>query len=124
MAELLFLRSGELQMRAALPTTTSLILGRGVEAQLVIPDKGVSRVQCEITPRGQGYALIDRSGRGTPVSNRTANDLGSMLRDGDTLHLGDYEVVYSAGTTAEGAEPTRPVGRRRGQTVVGTSSAT
>ncbi len=117
MAELLFFRDGELQMRAPLKGPT--VLGRAAEADLVLPDRAVSRLQCQVLPQGGGWALVDRSGRGTQVSHRLATDHGTELQDGDEIRLGEFQVIFGA-LSPEAAEPevTMPVSHasRRGKT--------
>ncbi len=105
MAELLFLRDGELQLRAPLQGER-IRLGRGVEADLILPDRAVSRVQCELVRAGDGWRVVDRSGRGTPVGKRVADDGGLSLRDGDELRLGAYVLVFSAHAASPDAERT------------------
>jgi two-component system response regulator HydG len=95
MAELLFFRDGELQMRSPL-RSDRVVLGRASEADFTLPDRGISRLQCEIVKRPNGFAIVDLSGRGTPVSSRTANDRGTLLKDGDEIRLGTFAVVFSA----------------------------
>src|SRR3954464_2102420 len=116
MPELLFMRDGDLQVRWALEKP-AVRLGRGQDADVVIPDKAVSRQQCEVVQRGQSYFLVDRSGRGTPVSNRVAGDVGTALRDGDEIRLGVYTAVFSA-VSAPFAEQefTSPGGKKRSKT--------
>jgi DNA-binding NtrC family response regulator len=95
MAELLFFRDGEMQMRSPL-RQERVRLGRSSDADFVLPDKTVSRQQCEIFRKGNGWSLVDVSGRGTKVSNRTASDRGTTLKDGDEIRLGTFSVVFSA----------------------------
>jgi predicted component of type VI protein secretion system len=89
MAELLFFRQGELQLRAPV-RGEKVLLGRAAEADFVLPDRAVSRLQCELVARASGWALVDRSGRGTPVSSRMAGENGTLLKDGDEIRLGEY----------------------------------
>ena len=117
MAELLFFRGGELQMRAALKGQRT-VLGRAAEADLVLPDRAVSRLQCEVVPRGSGFALVDRSGRGTPVSQRLAGEGGTALKDGDEIRLGEFQVIFGADggehSAPEVTTPRRPRGGKTG----------
>jgi len=95
MPELIFLRDGEILMRAPL-RPERVVVGRAPECGLVVPDRAVSRRQCEIAPQGGAFLLSDLSGRGTQVGSRTAGPAGVALRDGDELRLGAWTVLYSA----------------------------
>jgi DNA-binding NtrC family response regulator len=117
MAELLFFRDGELQMRAGLRGDRTVI-GRGPQSDFVIPDRTISRKQCEIVRRGDGYVLLDASGHGTAVSRRQATAHGTGLRDGDEIHLGGFSIVYSAAPRPALVEATAPAAQRRRRTGV------
>jgi transcriptional regulator with AAA-type ATPase domain len=114
MAELLFLRDDELQMRTPV-RGDRVVIGRSPEADFIVPDKAVSRRQCALERRGDSYALVDLSGRGTRVGSRTAGVGGTVLRDGDEIRLGAFSLVFG-----DGPEPTveaDKTGRsRRGKT--------
>lgn len=115
MAELLFFRAGELLMRAPLrPDRT--VLGRGEQASFQLPDRAISRTQCEIVPKGDAWLVVDLSGRGTAVSHRMAGPNGTQLRDGDEIRLGEYAVVFGATDAAGSPEATVPRRARRGRT--------
>jgi DNA-binding NtrC family response regulator len=116
MPELLFFRDGELQMRAALRQDRTSI-GRAPQSDFVVPDRTVSRSQCEIVRKGTGYALVDLSGNGTHVTKRHATAAGTALKDGDEIHLGTFSVVFSAADAPVPPEPTSPV-RSRGRTSI------
>jgi DNA-binding NtrC family response regulator len=115
MAELLFFRDDELQMRAPLKHARA-VLGRAAEADFVLPDRSISRLQCELVQRGAGWALVDLSGRGTPVSSRTASGAGTALRDGDEIRAGPFTIVFAATRTLAEPELTNPRRARRGTT--------
>jgi len=118
MAELLFFKEGELQMRAPIPPA-GLVLGRSTDADLVLPDKGVSRVQCRVIAEGDHHMVYDLSSRGTRVDHRTAEDEGLPLADGDQLLLGAFTVLFSAVVRPEADdEPTLTGRRHKGHTVL------
>jgi DNA-binding NtrC family response regulator len=117
MPELLFFRDGELQMRAALRQERTSI-GRAPQSDFVVPDREVSRSQCEIVQRGSGYALVDLSGNGTPVTKRHATATGTLLKDGDEIYLGTFSIVFSAAEAPVPPEPTSPARHRGNRTAI------
>jgi DNA-binding NtrC family response regulator len=122
MPELLFLRDDELQMRTPV-RGDRLVIGRSPDVDFVVPDKSVSRRQCALERRGEAYALVDLSGRGTRVSSRTAGVNGTLLRDGDEIRLGAFSLVFGDGP--EPAAAADKTGRsRRGRTVHKATEAT
>ena len=114
MPELLFLRDDELQMRTPV-RGDRVVIGRSPDADFVVPDKAVSRRQCALERRGDGYALVDLSGRGTRVGSRTAGVNGSVLRDGDEIRLGAFSLVFGDGP-APAVEGDKTGRSRRGKT--------
>ncbi|MCM2312162.1 MAG: type VI secretion system-associated FHA domain protein TagH, partial [Steroidobacteraceae bacterium] len=78
-------------------------IGRAPDNDWVLPDPGrvVSGHHCEIEYRGGSYWLKDVSTNGVFIneSEEPASTLGPVvLRDGDRLRVGDYEIVVSVDT--------------------------
>lgn len=78
-------------------------IGRAPDNDWVLPDPGrvVSGHHCEIEYRGGSYWLKDTSTNGVFIneSEDPASTLGPVvLRDGDRLRLGDYEIIVSVDT--------------------------
>ena len=99
MPELALFRHGEELLRVALGERTTL--GRAPECDVSLPDPGLSRVQAVIERRGEGYHLLDRSGRGTRVGGAEVGQ--APLADGTEIALGAWRALYRAasGLTAE-----------------------
>jgi hypothetical protein len=74
----------------SVPLTGTTVIGRGVEADVQLPDTGVSRRHAQITAEGE---LTDLgSTNGTRVNGqRTA---AAMLRDGDRITIGSTDLLY------------------------------
>jgi len=74
------------------PLTGTVVLGRGVEADVQLTDTGVSRRHAQIS----GRRLTDLgSTNGTRVNGTRVTE--ADLVDGDRLTLGATEIVYRAG---------------------------
>lgn len=76
----------------SVPVTKLLVLGRGLEADVQLPDTGVSRRHAQI----DGRRLTDLgSTNGTRVNgNRVAE---ADLEDGDRITVGNTEIVFRSG---------------------------
>jgi hypothetical protein len=69
------------------------VLGRGAEADLRLPDTGVSRRHAELRVERDGVRLVDLgSTNGTRVNGRPVSE--ALLADGDRVELGATTVVY------------------------------
>jgi len=111
MPELAFFRHGEELLRVALGGRTTI--GRAPECDVTLPDPALSRVQALVEPRGDGWVLVDRSGRGTRVGGVEVPE--AALADGAEIALGAWRALFraSAGgaeeaTRAPGATQVRP----------------
>jgi hypothetical protein len=76
----------------SVPVTGTVVLGRGLEADVQLPDTGVSRRHAQI----DGRRLTDLgSTNGTRVNgNRVAE---ADLEDGDHITVGNTEIVFRSG---------------------------
>lgn len=75
------------------------ILGRSLENHFVLPDpdKYVSRKHAHISYENGYYCLMDTSTMGTFVTNKDLHVHRNkiQLADGDTLRIGDYDLIVS-----------------------------
>ncbi len=102
MPELALFRHGEELLRIALAERTTL--GRAPDCDVSLPDPALSRVQAAVERRGDGYHLVDRSGRGTRVGGVEVAE--ARLADGAEIALGAWRALFRTGAP-EGAEATR-----------------
>jgi DNA-binding NtrC family response regulator len=93
MPELAFFRHGEELLRVALAERTTI--GRAAECDVTLPDPALSRVQAVIERRGDGFHLVDRSGRGTRVGGAELPE--AALADGAEIALGAWRALFRAG---------------------------
>jgi pSer/pThr/pTyr-binding forkhead associated (FHA) protein len=98
MPELAFFRHGEELLRVALGEVTQV--GRSPSCDVSLPDPALSRVQAVIERRGQGYHLLDRSGRGTQVNGAAVDE--AELADGTELAMGTWRALFRAAPSSDG----------------------
>ncbi len=73
------------------------VVGRGAEADLRLPDTGVSRAHAEIHADGGQVRVVDLdSTNGTLVNGRRVRE--AALSDGDRLDIGATGLTYRSGT--------------------------
>lgn len=74
----------------------SLVLGRGADADLRLPDTGVSRRHAEVRLGPEGAEVVDLdSTNGTRVNGSAVRS--SRLEDGDRISVGTSELVFRTG---------------------------
>src|SRR5512137_2903449 len=103
MPELAFFRHGEELLRVVLGDRTAI--GRATDCDVSLPDPALSRVHAVVERRGEGFLLLDRSGRGTRLGGRTVHE--AALQDGAELTLGAWRALYRAAPTSPDDAPTR-----------------
>jgi len=101
MAELALFRHGEELLRVAL--VDRAVVGRAPECDVCLPDPSLSRVQAAFERRGDGWWLVDRSGRGTRLAGQVVSE--APLSDGAEVALGSFRALFRA-TAAGTVEPT------------------
>ncbi|MBI5071008.1 MAG: sigma 54-interacting transcriptional regulator [Deltaproteobacteria bacterium] len=101
MAEIAFFRHGEELLRVALSDRT--VLGRAADCDVSLPDPAVSRAQARVERRGDGFWLVDTSGRGTRLGGREVRE--APLEDGAEISLGAYRALFRA-ASGPGADAT------------------
>jgi len=76
----------------SVPVAGTLVLGRGADADVQLPDTGVSRRHAQV----EGNRLLDLgSTNGTRVNGTRVTE--AELVDGDRITLGSTEIVYRSG---------------------------
>src|SRR5512137_2609 len=101
MPELAFFRHGEELLRVAIADRLSI--GRDPECDVSLPDATLSRVQALVERRGDGFHLVDRSGRGTRLGGAEVNE--AVLSEGAEIALGTWRALFRAAPPAA-VEPT------------------
>ena len=96
MPELAFFRHGEELLRIALTGRTAI--GRDPECDVALPDPALSRVQAVVERQGDGWRLLDQSGRGTRLGDRTVTE--APLGDGAEISLGAWRALLRAAPAA------------------------
>ncbi|WP_242395956.1 sigma 54-interacting transcriptional regulator [Anaeromyxobacter oryzisoli] len=114
MPELAFFRHGEELLRVALGDRTDI--GRAPECDVSLPDPALSRLHAIVERRGDGFYLLDRSGRGTSVG--CAEVAEARLEDGAEIALGTWRALFRAAVRTDAEET-----RARGATEVRAPSA-
>jgi transcriptional regulator with GAF, ATPase, and Fis domain len=89
-----------------------ITLGRSADAEVKLAEPLASRVHCQLEPTGDGWKLVDlESQNGTAVNGDRVNQ--KMLQPGDTITIGDTDIVFEA-DPASGTDDMRMRGARRG----------
>jgi len=96
MSELAFFRHGEELLRVALGDRTTI--GRSADCDVSLPDPTLSRVQALIERRGDGFVLLDRSGRGTRVGGVEVST--APLSSGAELAFGTWRALFRSSGAA------------------------
>ena len=111
MPELVFLRRGDEVLRVLLDRPR-LVLGRGEQSDVVLPDPEISRKQVLLTQEADGIWARDLSGKGTWISGKRVEH--AQLVDGGDIQLGQWRAVFRAHVShgGEGASATRVDGTR------------
>jgi DNA-binding NtrC family response regulator len=104
MPELAFFRHGEELLRVALTGRTEI--GRAPECDVSLPDPALSRVHAVVEPRGGGWHLVDRSGRGARIGGAEVPE--AALSDGDEIALGAWRALFRAAAALPPEETRTP----------------
>ncbi|ADO70975.1 sigma-54-dependent Fis family transcriptional regulator [Stigmatella aurantiaca] len=103
MPELVFFRRGEEVLRVGLEHER-VVLGRGGQSDVVIPDPDISRRQVALQHDGTRCLLEDLSGRGTLVSGQPMAQ--GELADGADIALGQWRAVFRQRGSGAAEAPT------------------
>ena len=80
------------------------VVGRSQNADIVLPSDGISREHIRITRiEGGGYGITDLESRNGLFLN-SVRVHSAILRDGDTIQVGDVVLVYRIRPRVEGAD--------------------
>ncbi len=109
MSELVFFRRGEEVLRFSLDAPR-VVLGRGEQCDVVIPDPEVSRQQVALVREGPGFVIEDLSGKGTVLSGQKVTR--APLLDGTDLTLGQWRALFRSRSASGPLEPATELGDR------------
>ncbi len=88
---------------AAAGTPGAIKIGRATDNDIVVPDVLASRHHATLLPTPSGTEIRDnRSINGTFVNGARVDS--AMLRDGDTVTIGNIDLVFTGGTLARRTE--------------------
>jgi hypothetical protein len=94
---MLVIREGE-EAGREIPLNAAITIGRGDDADLRLPDTGISRTHARITPEGVSAVIEDLgSSNGTFVNSERVDD-PRRLRDGDEIQMGNAILAFASGT--------------------------
>jgi two-component system, NtrC family, response regulator HydG len=99
MAHLIFYRRGQELMRVALGTER-LLVGRGTEADVVVPDPSLRRTELAIEWDGQRHRVRTLGAEGPAPETQ-------VLEDGGALALGQFRAAYLETLPEDAAEASR-----------------
>ncbi|MFN0062448.1 MAG: sigma 54-interacting transcriptional regulator [Myxococcaceae bacterium] len=91
MPELVFFRRGDEVLRFPLERAR-VVLGRGENCDVVLPDPHISRQHVALTREGDSIFVEDLSGKGTLVSGTSTQK--TTLVDGADIALGQWRAVF------------------------------
>jgi pSer/pThr/pTyr-binding forkhead associated (FHA) protein len=94
MAKLVIQRKGK-PSKTYLVEYRNVLIGRGKDAQLLLPDISVSRHHARLVRREQGYVLMDLgSQNGTTVNGQRITE--HLLESNDEIQMGKFLLIFHA----------------------------
>ena len=97
--------------RVALPAGDfTLVLGRSVDAQIRIPDSVASRRHARLVSMGGVFAVEDLGSRSGTLVNGAKAEGATVLSPGDTIRIGNTDVVFDGGSQDAGRKDAGPRG--------------
>ena len=95
--------------RVALPAGDfSLVLGRSVDAQIRIVDSVASRRHARLVSMGGVVAVEDLGSRSGTLVNGAKTEGATVLAPGDTIRIGNTDVVFDGGAAEHGSQVAGP----------------
>lgn len=91
-------------------TGPRVVIGRGRESDVFLPDYRLSRRHAEIEQRGDAYFLIDLGSTNGTFLNGQRVVGERRLRDGDLISLGESRLVFTSGVPEDVGEAVTLVG--------------
>lgn len=82
-------------------TDRPLVIGRGDDCDIRLPDHSVSRKHARIEPSPDGYRVSDQNSTNGTFVNDKQLDRAALLHDGDYLRVGNCIYRYLAGGNIE-----------------------
>jgi DNA-binding response OmpR family regulator len=101
---MLLMKEGELAGQDWVLNEDVIIIGRGADCHIVLPERAISRVHARIERRNQGYLLIDMGSKNGTFVNGQEVTQPQVLQDGDEIQL-----AMSVKLSFIGAEATVPL---------------
>jgi pSer/pThr/pTyr-binding forkhead associated (FHA) protein len=102
-AMLILQRGAETGRRWPLDRTRIIMIGRGEECDIALPDRQVSRLHARIEWQGDSYYLVDLGSKnGTHLNGQEVRDTPASLHDGDEIQIAlRFKLAFvDAGATA------------------------
>ncbi len=78
-------------------------IGRGADADLLLPDPSVSRLHARIFRVGEQYFLADTSRNGTFLDGKRVTQ--AVLEPGQAFRIGPYQIYFLRDSQSPGADP-------------------
>ena len=72
---------------------SDVLVGRGDDCTVQLPDERVSRHHALIRSTGAGYSLEDRSQNGTRVNDKMVHE-AQQLAPGDRIYIESFVIVF------------------------------
>ncbi|HEY0756211.1 MAG TPA: FHA domain-containing protein [Ktedonobacteraceae bacterium] len=92
---LCLVRSGEMAGRSFLLDRGRLTLGRSFENDIIIPDASISRIHIQFSRQPEGDYVYDQTSRNGSTINGQPLQAPYLLREGDTIVVGDVRLEYT-----------------------------
>jgi len=98
------IKEGEMSGQSWILDQETIIIGRGADCDIVIPERQISRHHAQVERRNRGYLLIDLGSKnGTYVNGQEVNQ-PYLLQDGDEI-----QIALCVKLSFVGAEATVPL---------------
>lgn len=89
--------TGDVPMRTLHLSDEPLTIGRGSDADLKLPASDLSRRHARLERTRRGFKLTDLESRNGVFVNQVRVQ-SAILRDGDTVQLGNLQMIYHEGS--------------------------
>lgn len=101
---MLFIKEGQLAGQSWILDQDVVIIGRGTDCEIFLPERPVSRHHARIERRNQGYVLIDLGSKNGTYVNGQEISQPCLLQDGD-----EVQIALCVKLSFVGAEATVPL---------------